>query len=64
MVAEPTISATEFYNTLETLQKLVVPQVPGNMAATLQQLIDQARRVNQCVCLLIHICPFMPRWPI
>lgn len=41
-------TAAEFYNTLEVLQKLVVPQVPGNMAATLQQLIDQARHMNQC----------------
>lgn len=49
VVAEPIATAADFYNTLEVLQKLVVPQVPGNMAATLQQLIDQARRMNQCV---------------
>ena len=52
VVAEPVATAADFYNTLEVLQKLVVPQVPGPMAATLQQLIDQARRLTQCVALL------------
>ena len=47
IVAEPIITAADFHNTLEVLQKLVVPQVPSNMAATLQQLIDQARRMSQ-----------------
>jgi len=48
ITTEPACStATEFFNTLEALQKIVVPQVPNNVAHGLQLLIDQARSQHQ-----------------
>ena len=48
ITTEPACStATEFFNTLEALQKIVVPQVPANVARGLQLLIDQARSQHQ-----------------
>lgn len=43
----PCLTAAEFYHTLEVLQKLIVPQVPSNVAFGVQQLIDTARSQHQ-----------------
>lgn len=43
----PCLTAAELYHTLEVLQKLIVPQMPSNVAFGLQQLIDNARSQHQ-----------------
>ena len=46
LLPEPLATGSDFFSSMDAIQKFVIPQIAPQVAASIQQYIDQARRIT------------------